>query len=281
MTADRRHFLQAAVTLAAASHLPRALAQERARINPPALFENHVGGYFVLPGGGVFSGAAVAMPGFEIVHALVEPWIPLTRAWAFIEGHLSGLNRPVKALCGMELRIPQQLTIDGFRAFNVGYVEQLQKWDLLIGRYSAVCRTNVAPSRDIPAEASVHAFSYCIPSATTVKTFCVSGAADIDPRGRPVAEGDTSPAGMKRRLQHVAEAITGRLAEIEMDWSNVTHADVCMANKMPDLLKHLREVGVDPAPKKGVRIYAARPPIIGSEVELECRGILKEVVVSA
>lgn len=280
LTPGRRNFLKTSLALGSASVLARALAQNKPRINPPALFENIPGGYHVLPSGGVFSGAAIAMAGYEIVHALMRPWMPLKESWGFIEAYLKGLGRPVQALCGMELRIPQQLSADAFRTFNGPYVEQLQKWDLLLGRYSAVCRTNVAPARDIPKEPSVHAFSYCVPSSHNATTFCVSGAADIDARGRPVAEGDTSPAGMKKRLTHCVEVITGRLEEIELDWSAVTHTDLCVVQDIPGLWDSVIAPGLQPATRHGVRVHLARPPIVGSEVELECRGVRQEITLS-
>ena len=49
----------------------------------------------------------------------------------------------------MELRIPQQLSFEAFRAFNQPYAEQSMKWKLVLGRYSAVCRTNVVPAKDV------------------------------------------------------------------------------------------------------------------------------------
>ena len=64
----------------------------------------------------------------------------------------------------MELRSPAQLTFEAFRAFNRPYSEQLEKWKLVLGPYSAVCRTNVVPAKEPPAEPAVHAFSYSVPS---------------------------------------------------------------------------------------------------------------------
>jgi hypothetical protein len=39
--------------------------------------------------------------------------------------------------------------------------------------------------------------------------------------------------------------------------------------------------GLQGAAIRGIRVHLARPPIIGSEVELECRGVRREIVVSA
>jgi hypothetical protein len=275
----RRRFLTTAGALAAGVLI--AGSSRAARINPPALLDNEAGGYRVLPAGQVFCGGVVPNPGQEIVHALLSPWLPLNDAWSFIEAHLKSLGRPVQALCGMELRIPQQLTLDGFRAFNAPYVEELRKRNLVLGNYSAVCRTNVAPAREPPKVPSLHAFSYCAPSAHAGTTFCVSGTADIDARGKIVAEGDVSPAGMRMRLQHCVDVITERLAMLELDWSAATHIDLCVVQDMPGLMEAVVVPGLQGATARGVRVHVARPPIIGAEVELECRGARQELVLRA
>jgi hypothetical protein len=249
-----------------------------ARINPPALIDNEAGGYVVLPAGGVFCGGVLPMPGREIVHALFKPFIPLQDAWGLIEAYLKSQGLPVQALCGMELRTPQQLTFEGFRAFNAPYTEQLRKWDLVLGNYSAVCRTNVVPALDTPRAPSVHAFSYCAPASGAGTTFCVSGTADIDSRGKIVAEGDVSPAGMRKRIEHCFEVITERLAMLELDWTAATHIDLCVVHDLPGLMEAVVVPGLQGAAARGVRVHFARPPIIGAEVELECRGVRREIV---
>jgi hypothetical protein len=155
--------------------------------------------------------------GYEVVHAILRPRLPLAQGYAFIESYLKHLGRPVQALCGMELRVPAQMSFDAFRTFNAPYVEQLRKWSLVDGSYSPVCRTNVAPGLNAPKEACVHAFSYTVPSASKALTFCISGTADIDPRGKIVADGDTSPAGMKKKLEFCIEVIGNRLAELSWE----------------------------------------------------------------
>jgi len=279
---SRRGFLASAAALSiGATPFGRALAQQKPIINAPALLDNEIGGYRVLPAGSVFCGGVVPHAGREIVHALAAPWVPLREAWTFIQAHLAAQKLPMQALCGMELRIPAQLSWEGFRGFNAPYVEQLRKHDLIIGNYSAVCRTNVAPAADAPQEAMLHAFSYCAPSSVKAQTFCISGTADIDPRGKIVAEGDTSPAGMRMRLAHCVEAIGERLAQLSLDWDMATHIDLCVARDVDDLIGELVMPALGSAGRRGLRLHHARPPIVGSEVELECRGAATERVVSA
>jgi len=276
---SRRAFLAAAAGLAACATPLRALAQPPI-VNAPALLENEAGGYRVLPAGQAFCGGVIAAPGHEIVHALLAPWVPLRDAWTLIQAHLSAQKRSMQALCGMELRIPEQLTMQGFRDFNAPYIEQLRKHQLIIGNYSAVCRTNVAPATDKPKEPSLHAFSYSVPSKTKARTFCISGTADIDQRGRVVAEGDTSPAGMRMRLQHCIDATAERLAQLELNWKLTTHIDLCVTRDVDELIGELLMPALDGAGQRGVRLHNARPPIVGTEVELECRGALREIVVA-
>jgi len=279
---SRRDFLAAAAALAAAA-LPagRALAQEKPIINAPALLENEAGGYRVLPAGGVFCGGVVPYPGREVVHALVAPWVPLREAWRFVQEHLAAQKLPMQALCGMELRMPEQLSWEGFRDFNAPYIEQLRKHQLVIGNYSAVCRTNVVPASDKPKEAVLHAFSYCAPAQGKNVTFCLSGTADIDQRGRIVAEGDVTPAGMRARMQHCVQTLTERLTQLELDWSMATHIDLCVARDVDNLIGELLVPALKDAARRGLRVHHARPPVLGSEVELECRGALRELVVRA
>jgi hypothetical protein len=279
--ASRRRFLGGSLAMALALAARATAAQDKPIINPPALLENEAGGYRVLPAGQVFCGGIVPVEGHEVVHALFSPWVPLSSAWGLIESHLKGIGRPVQALCGMELRIPAQLTPEGFRDFNAPYIEELRRRDLIIGRYSAVCRTNVAPAGEPPKEPVVHAFSYTDTTTPSGRTFCTSGTADIDPRGRIVAEGDVSAAGMRKRLQYCVDVISERLAELGMSWLDATHIDLCYARDVDDLLGALVVPGVQGSAARGIRVHHARPPIAGSEIELECRGVRREIVLSA
>lgn len=273
---QRRDFLKATAALAAGTLASRAIG---GTINPPALLENIAGSVRVLPAGGAFCGGTIPTEGYEIVHALLAEWVPLAEAWSLVERHLRSIGRPVQALCGMELRSPEQLTLDGFRAFNAPYIAELRKRELVLGNYSAVCRTNVVPATNPPKTPMLHAFSYSQPTQSTMKTFCISGAADLDSRGDIVAPGNTSPAGMRERLTHCVEAIGERLAQLELDWKEVTHIDVCLVHDAGTALDDfLRRPPAGALPRE-VRVHAARPPIEGTEVELECRAAVRELVI--
>ena len=276
---ERRRFLQRLAALAAAG--PALLQTARAaRVNPPAMFAVEAGHYRFVPAGQVFCSGVRPDEGFEVVHAILRTRLRLSDGYAFVESHLRKLGLPIQALCGMELRVPAAMTFDAFREFNAPYVAQLDKWELINGRYSAVCRTNVAPASNAPREAALHAFSYVAPASANSSTFCVSGTADIDARGKIVAAGDTSVSGMRDKLKYVIDIITTRLAELELEWTDVTSVDLYAVADISDLWATMILPALGTAAQAGVRLHHARPPIIGSEVELEARGIAQELTLS-
>ena len=71
------------------------------------LIANPKGNFQFLKGSGPYSSGAVASPGYEVVHAIFNPLPGLWDAFGMIEKHLQAAGRPLDALCGMELRIPQ------------------------------------------------------------------------------------------------------------------------------------------------------------------------------
>lgn len=271
----RRRFLQQlAVVTAAAPALARA-----ARVNPPAIYSIAAGHYQFVPAGQVFCSAVRPDPGYEVVRALVDGPLPLAEGYAFVESHLKSLGLPIQALCGMELRAPEQMTFDAFRTFNRPYVDQLTKWELHEGQYASVCRTNVIPASNPPKEAELAAFSFVAPSTSNAVTFLTSGTADLDMRGKIVAAGSTSESAMRDKLKHVLGVMDTRIAEIDIDWSQVTHLDLYAASDVSGLWSSTSSELLGSAKPK-LRAHLARPPIAGSELELEARGVVQEVTVN-
>jgi len=273
---DRRRFIQHLGLVAAAG--PALLrTSSAARVNPPAIFPIEAGHYHFVPAGQVFCSGVRPDDGFEVVHAIVRPQLPLGDGYTFIEAYLHKLGLPIQALCGMELRVPAAMTFEAFRTFNAPYVEQLDKWGLMNGKYSAVCRTNVVPALNPPREAVLHAFSYVAASTSNSSTFLVSGTADIDNRGKIVAAGDTSVSGMRDKMKYVIDVITTRLAELELEWGDATQVDLYAAADIGDLWSSTILPALGGSAQAGVRLHHARPPIVGSELELEARAVAQEL----
>ncbi|MFP3656216.1 hypothetical protein SB777_35490, partial [Burkholderia sp. SIMBA_052] len=75
-----------------------------------ALLDNAVGGYKILPGGAAYCTGILPHEGFEVVRVQLQRWLPLDQAYPFIEAHLKSVGRPVRAFCGIEMRVPAPLT---------------------------------------------------------------------------------------------------------------------------------------------------------------------------
>jgi len=238
-------------------------------------------GYRYVPGNPVYATGAVALPGFEIVHALLDDWLPLDAGYAAVESHLRAVGRPMQALCGMELRLPRQLSLDEFRAFNAPYVERLVRWGLLGQGSNPVSRTNVAPALEPPEAPALHGFSYCVPSAGAAGgDFVMSGMTESGPGGI-VAPGDVSPAGLRAKLDFLVRAVDQRLTGLGVSLATAAQVDFYAAQPMEGLLAELLLPAIDRSARRGLRWHYGRPPVTGAELELEARRFAREVVVRA
>lgn len=267
----RRTLLRGGLAAAGLSLLPVTWAQGQALVEQPE------GGFRFLPGSPVFAGGAVAREGFEVVHAVLKPWLPLEDGYALVERHLARMGRPMRALCGMELRLPRQLSMDEFRTFNQPYVERLIRWGLLVEGRNPVSRTNVAPAVEPPELPSLHGFSYTMPTTSVATTFVMSGMTELGPGG-PVAAADTSAAGMRAKLSFVIGAVKNRLRELGLTFGDATQVEVYAAGNVESVLAELLIPAVDESARRGLRWHLGRPPVAGVEVELEARGVAQEII---
>ncbi len=269
---SRRSFL----TWLAASPL---LAMSGVHAQTPLMISRPGSGYRFLPGGPVFSGGAVALPGYAVTHALLDRGLPLEQGYALVERHLHAQGRPMQALCGMQLRLPRQLSAREFTEFNAPYLARLKAWDLIYQGLNPVSRTNVAPVQNPLREPSIHAFSYTVAADGAAATFTMSGMTEGGPAGIAAA-GDVSPAGMQTKLDYVVTVVSKRLAELGFDWQDATHVECYAVEEIPGAMSTLA-VRAGSASARGVRWHYARPPVIGLELELEARSVVREIVLGA
>jgi hypothetical protein len=241
------------------------------------LLANRSGNYAILPSGAAYCSGIVPDQGYEVVRAELQSWVPLGEAYGFIESYLKSIGRPVQAFCGIELRVPEQLTFDKWSSFNVPYLAKLREWGLIFGDYSLVCRSNIALDLYPPAATAMCAFSYTVPKTVKATTFLLSGQADIGADGKIIAEGDTSPAAMQRRTRFTIDTVGTTLAKLGHSWNETTRIALFHAHEIPELwgLALLGALG-EPI-RRGVLVFRARPPIAGGEVELEARAIRQEL----
>ena len=248
------------------------------------LAHNPKGNYSFLPAIGAFSAGAIAIEGYEVVHVTFAAPPPYRKGLAIVDRFLRGRQRPLQALCGVELRSPRPMTLSEFESFNRGYVEQLQERGILLDGANPVARTNVAPVLDPPAEPALYAFSYTTPSADAPATFVVAGGGDriiqSEKRDAPdiVGGGDVSGERLREKLSFVLGLMEKRLAGLGAGWEQVTAVDVYTAHSIFSLLEPLLLPRLGPAKVHGVRWHFVRPPVQGMEFEMDVRGCRQEWV---
>ena len=262
------------------------------------------GSYRFLPGIAPFSSGAVAMPGFQIVHATLRRPMPWRKGFELIDAHLGEQERPRAALCAIELRIPAALTPDGFDGFNAGYQALLKDWELLVDGQNPIARTNVAPVVGAPGEPSLYGFAYTAPADTltatgthltatgrqgsrqgspdpTAPTFVVAGSGETRRSERGAVEvvraGESAPDAMREKATYVLGVMRDRLHALGGDWADVTAINVYTAHPIEPFLADTILRGIGPAAIHGVTWHLSRPPIVGLEFEMDMRGVARRV----
>ena len=272
----RRRWTQIAAGAAFAACTP---AQEAS-----PLIDSAKGNFQFLRGSGPYSSGAVASPGFEIVHAIFNPLPELWDAFGVIERHLGTAGRPIDALCGMELRIPEPLSVEGFDEFNQPYIDRLKEWGTHVDGMNPIARTNVAFEVSPVTQPSVYGFCYTVPSDAENKTFVIAGAGEIqgslaDEDGI-VSRGDVSEAGLRAKGERVMNIMAERLEAMEVDPNAVTQSNVYSIHNIHPLVGSIILPVLNEGARHGVRWHYARPPVLEVEFEMDMRGVNREIIVA-
>ncbi|MDB5336853.1 MAG: hypothetical protein JWN70_2472 [Planctomycetaceae bacterium] len=247
-----------------------------------SLIDHPLGNYRFLPGIAPYSCGVVSASGFEIVHVMLRNPVDYLSGFDRIQQYLRNGERPVAALCAIELRSPCPFTFPGFAAFNAVYAKVLENWGLFVEGVNPVARTNVAPEVTPPPEPMLYGFSFTRPTAHSLSpTFVVAGAGEL-PEGVLAAEsiiagGDVSPAGLRTKAQYVMDLMEQRLRGLGADWPLVTDVDIYTIHPLESFLRELILNRMRPADMHGVHWHYTRPPIEGIEFEMDLRGIRTEV----
>ena len=247
------------------------------------LMNANAGNYRFLPASTTFSSGTVAMTGFAIVHAVFRHPRPVAQAFADIQAHLAGVGRPMQAACGFQLRSPKPFTFDGFAEFNKGYVELLQQYQLHIDGKGPAARTNVCPEplAIAPAEPSIYAFSYTVPTAAKEVNFVAAGAGEIKPgpftRDSIVRLGETTPDAMREKAAFVMRLLTAAMADLGVGWQNATATNIYTVHPLEsyfvsDILNPMGKTAIH-----GAHWFYSRPPIGEIEFEMDVRGVAQEI----
>lgn len=254
--------------------------------SPVPVFE--AGGYRYIQAVFQYSGGVAAQPGFEMERARFLKPLPLSEAYAAVEAHLKALGRPGAAFAACELRSPGQFNDQGFIDFNKVYVQTLAKWGIYKGEpgsaeaVNPVARTNVCPMYGEPKEPVMYAFSYTVPAKAGARnSFVLSGGGDRRAGKGTYAETivryqDTSPEGMREKVEHVAAEMERRLTLLGFTWADAVSVDAYTVQNIGHLVGDV--LAKRGACASGLTWHYARPPVIGLEFEMDVHGAARDVV---
>ena len=233
-----------------------------------------------------YSGGVAAEPGYEIERARFLKPLPLSEGFAAVEAHLKALGRPTTAFAACELRSPAPFTDQGFYDFNRVYVQTLDRWGIYKDGdplMNPVARTNVCPMYDKPAAPSLYAFSYTVPTQSKRGTFVIAGGGEATegqkefPYHTPiVALDDTSPEGIRKKVEFVIAEMERRLKLLGFSWKDAVTTEAYTVQNIGPLVGELLA-------KRGAMVGGlvwnyTRPPVVGLEYEMDVRGAAREII---
>ncbi len=240
------------------------------------------GNYRFIPAVFQYSSGAAANPGYEVERVRFDRLVPLAEGFAQIAKYIQAADRPLTSFCACELRSPAAFTEEGFRNFNLHYVKTLTEWGLFDGITNPVARSNVCPEIDPPAEPSFYAFSFTRPSTINSPSFVIAGGAEA--RGgsgsypeRIVRYRDMSPEAWREKVRFTTSEMERRLAQFGFGWKDTTAAQAYTVHDFhPVIADELVRRG---ATRSGLTWHFCRPPVIDLEYEMDCRRVLREIVI--
>ena len=240
------------------------------------------GNYRFIPAVFQYSSGAAASPGFEIERVRFDRMPSLAEGFAQIAKYIRAADRPLTSFCACELRSPAAFTEDGFRRFNEHYVRTLAEWGLFDGTINPVARSNVCPEIDPPSEPSFYGFSFTRPSQAATPTFVIAGSAELrDGNGsyseRTVRYRDLSPDGVRGKVRFTVGSMESRLSAFGFGWKDTTAVQAYTVHDFhPVIADELVRRG---AARSGLTWHFARPPVIDLEYEMDCRRVMREIVI--
>lgn len=238
-------------------------------------------GYRYIPGPFQYSAGVAAQPGHMIERVRFANPVPVTEGFRRIEAYLLGEGLPLTAFCACELRSPAPFTDAGFIAFNREYCGTLERWGIFSDDLNPVARSNVCPEIDKPVGPSFHAFSYARPADKAPASFVVAGSGEAREgsglyKDKTVRHGDTSADAMLEKARFVLDVMQTRMAALGFTWGDTTAAQVYTVFDLFPFLGN--EIVSRGAARHGLTWHFCRPPVIGLDYEMDCRGVVVEKV---
>ena len=240
------------------------------------------GGYRFVPGVFQYSAGVVAMNGYGMRRTQFLRPVPLEEGFGRVEAIIKAAGRPLTSFCACELRSPGQFTEDSFQRFNERYVDILSRWGIFDGSTNPVARSNVCPEIGGPLEPSIHAFTFTVARDEQRPSFVVAGSGECPEglgnyRDNIVRLGELSHEALLEKVSFVLSEMERRLDALGAGWADVTATQVYTVHDIhPFLASKIVTRGAAPA---GVTWHFARPPVVDLEYEMDCRGLLEELVI--
>ena len=146
-----------------------------------------------------------------------------------------------------------------------------------------MARSNVCPEIDPPQTPSLYAFCYTVSAeAGYARTdFVAAGSGEANGASGPYADrivrrGDTSPDGLREKARFVLSALERRMGALGRSWADVTVTQLyTVFDIYPALAEEFVRRGATAA---GLTWHYARPPVLGLDVEVDVRGLSREIV---
>lgn len=239
------------------------------------------GAYRYIPAVFQYSGGVAAEPGHQVERVVFAKPLPLAVGFQRVEAIIKARGRPLTAFCACELRSPLPFSDDGFRDFNLHYVETLARWGIYdpATKTNPVARSNVCPEIAPPAEPCFHAFCFTAPSDRRASSFVVAGSGEAREGGttyreRTVRYGETGADAIREKALFVLGEMERRLGLLGQDWASTTATQVYTVHDLyPFFADEIVRRG---AARGGLTWHLCRPPVRGLEYEMDCRGIAAE-----
>jgi len=246
---------------------------------------HHPGGTLAyLPATSTFSSGLVVAAGYRLAEWDFAERLPLRAAFERVGEEMKRCGLTWEALAGVDLRSPEPLDPHGFAHFNAAYSDLLSSYarppDGALPPYT---RTNVAPAERYLSEPCVRAVQVVEPHPGAGGDFVVSGVAEVTTSVRPedtIAAGDTSPAGMRAKVDFVVGRLAERVAELDVPIDQATTIDVYTVHALDWLESVIGSTFVS-VRRSGLHRWIAGPPVTGVEFELGCKRVSRRVTLSA
>jgi len=243
------------------------------------------GGYRYIPAVFQYCAGVAAEPGYEIERARFAQPLPLRDAFGAVEAYLKSIGRPTTAFAACELRSPEPFTEQGFIDFNRAYVTTLERWGIYKGGdqfVNPVARTNVCQMYDKPLEPVMYGFSYTVPAKAGARpTFILSGGGESLGSGKTHREriirlDDTSPEGLREKVEAVVAEMERRLAALGFTWKDAVTTQAYTVQNIGHLVGEV--LAARGACTGGLVWTYSWPPVVHLEFEMDVRGAARELI---